>query len=185
MWEDAPFFLVTVEKFRYQLQWFLFNLTAAPSIIVTAFDLGYTYVLTFYNSLLIIYPTLIFLIEIFQTLIVVRFVHAVYPFFCFVIYVLFIVIYWAAGGTDLLGNPFIYPYVDFENYPSIAAATVVGVFLATLLAQAILKGLYALRVRCMARRSIEAIPATEAVPPPEIVPPTEEPVVVELETLTA
>ncbi|XP_071501244.1 protein rolling stone-like [Diadema antillarum] len=163
------------EKNRYRIQWFLFNLSATPSIIVTGFYWR-SLNLAIYVSVHLL-PTVVCLIEIFLTLIVVRFVHVVYPFFFMFIYLLFIVIFWAAGGTDSFGNPAVSPLLDFENDPGIAAATVVGVAFATLLAQAILKGLYVLRVRCMDSKRTK--PRTEAVPP------TEEPVAVELETLTA
>ncbi|XP_072181360.1 protein rolling stone-like [Diadema setosum] len=153
------------DKFRYQIQWCLFNLTATPSIIVTTFDWGPLYFANSEKVSLLLYvsiyllPNVVCLIEIFLTLIIVRFVHAVYPALFMIIYLLFITIYWAAGGTDPFGNHFTYYLLDFENYPSIAAATVVGITFAVLLVQVILKGLYAFRVRCMDRRRTEAVRA--------------------------
>ncbi|XP_071487084.1 uncharacterized protein [Diadema antillarum] len=111
------------------------------------------------------------LIEIFLTLIVVRFVHAVYPFFYGITYVLFIVTYWATGGTDPFGNRTTSYILDFEDHPGIAAGTLVGATLSTLVIQAILKGLYAIRVRCMDRRT-QAVPLTDEVLAVELEAPT-------------
>ncbi|XP_072181354.1 uncharacterized protein [Diadema setosum] len=168
------------DKFRYQIQWFLFNLTATPSIITT-FDWGPLYFAKSEKVSILLYvsiyllPSVVCLIEIFLTLIVVRFLHVVYPALFLISYLLFTVIYWVAGGTDPFGNPFTYYFLDFGNYPGIAAAHIVGFSFATLLVQAILKGLYILRVRCMDSQR------TEAAPPRS---PTEEASAVELEGLT-
>ncbi|XP_072163767.1 protein rolling stone-like [Diadema setosum] len=169
------------DTLRYQIQWCLFNITATPSLIVTV--VYWLALYPFMDEKLPVFldvsfhllPAIVCLVEVFVTLIVVRFVHVVYPLSYLLVYLIFAVIYWAAGGTDPLGNPFIYPIIDFGNYPGIAAATSVGVCLATLLAQASLKGLYALRVRCIDRRRTEAVPCTPHV----------EVSAVELETQTA
>ncbi|XP_054768739.2 protein rolling stone-like [Lytechinus pictus] len=138
---------------RNQFQWLLLNISATVSMIVTV--VYWTALRPFMNEKLPIYlditihllPAIICLVDILLTTVIVRFVHVVYPFVYLFIYLLFAVIYWAAGGTDPAGNPFIYPIIDFGNYPGIAVASVFGVCLATLLAQAALKGLYALRHR--------------------------------------
>ncbi|XP_045506486.1 protein rolling stone-like [Colias croceus] len=46
------------------------------------------------------------------------------------VYLFFSVIYYAAGGTDMFGNPFVYPMLDWSN-PGIAVLT--GVFSAVLI----------------------------------------------------
>ncbi|XP_071487078.1 protein rolling stone-like [Diadema antillarum] len=157
------------DKVRYQIQWCLFNITAASCPLVTGgLWLSVYYVISVKLPIFIIVyisvdilPTIVCIIEIFLTLIVVRFVHAIYPGFYLIIYLLFTVIYWVAGGTDPFGDPDISPILDYENYPGIAAASVVGATLAVLLALTVSKGLYALRVRCMDMTRTEAIPATE------------------------
>ncbi|XP_071487075.1 protein rolling stone-like [Diadema antillarum] len=154
------------DKFRYQIQWFLFNITATPSFIVSIFDCIYSTwenVVTLHSVGTHLLPTIICLIESFFTLIVVRFVHVVYPLSLLIMYLFFAVMYWVAGGTDPFGNPFIYFVLDFENYPGIAVATALVVSFAMLLFQAILKGLYVLRVRCMGGRRTEDVLATEEV----------------------
>ncbi|XP_030847739.1 protein rolling stone isoform X2 [Strongylocentrotus purpuratus] len=139
--------------FRKQVQWFLLNISAAVSLIVTV--VYWTALRPLMSEKLPVYldvtihllPAVICLVDILLTTVIVRFVHVVYPFAYLFFYLLFAVIYWAAGGTDPAGNPFIYPIIDFGNYPGISVASVIGVCLATLMAQAALKGLYALRHR--------------------------------------
>ncbi|XP_072164361.1 uncharacterized protein [Diadema setosum] len=117
------------DKFRYQIQWLLFNITAAPTLFVTALDWGVLYYLVYAKVPIFIYvsigllPAVVCLSEIFLTLIVVRFVHVWYSYLYITIFLLFAVIYWAAGKMDT----FISPNLDFQSQPSIAAATVVGV----------------------------------------------------------
>ncbi|XP_071487074.1 protein rolling stone-like [Diadema antillarum] len=146
------------DKFRYQIQWFLFYVTAVDCIIVFIFDWWYWFhtgmeeydgVINLFSVSSIALPVGVCLIEIFLTLIVVRFVHVVYPLSYLFVYLLYTVIYLAAGDTDIFGNHFSFFFLDFKNHPGIAAATTVGATFAAVLAQAILKGLYALRVRCM------------------------------------
>ncbi|XP_072181358.1 protein rolling stone-like [Diadema setosum] len=158
------------DKVRYQIQWCLFNIAAASCPLVTGgVWIGVYYAVSVANlpMFIIVYisvdllPTVVCLFEIFLTQIVVRFVHAIYPGFYLIIYLLFTVIYWAVGGTDPGGRPYISPILDYEYYPGIATASVIGATLAVLLALAVSKGLYTLRVRCMDRTRTEAIPATE------------------------
>ncbi|XP_071480660.1 protein rolling stone-like [Diadema antillarum] len=162
------------DRFRYQIQWLLFNLTAGPSIIVTATHQGSLIIALSEKVTTLLYlsiyyfPTVISLVEIFLTLIVVRLVHVVYPFSFLIMYLLSVVIYWVVGGTGPFGNPFIYYFLDFGNYPGIAAGVVVGVTMASPVDQAIFKGLYVLRVLCMDSRITEAVPATEGVGPVEL-----------------
>ncbi|XP_072164357.1 uncharacterized protein [Diadema setosum] len=167
------------DECRYQIQWLLYNCIATPSIIVTLFYLD-----SLDNLTIFILPSVICLLEIFYTRIIVRFVHVVYPFLYLTIYLLFVATYFAAGGTDPCGNRSVSPLLNFEHAPGVGTATVVGISLATLLIQAMLKGLYVIRVRCMETRKTEAVPPTEAVYPTEAVSPTQEPVAVELEALT-
>ncbi|XP_072181353.1 uncharacterized protein [Diadema setosum] len=164
------------DKLRYQIQWFLFNFTAAPSILTTLADWQHLNFVVFIISdkvPLLLYislqplPAVVCLIEIFLTLIVVRFVHAVYPFLFVITYELFLVTYWATGGTDQNGYRITAYYLNFEEYPGIAAGILVGCVLTTLVFHAILKGLYAIRVRCMDRRT-EAVPLTDEVPAVEL-----------------
>ncbi|XP_071487077.1 uncharacterized protein [Diadema antillarum] len=164
--ENSVFLTVSYE-FRYQIQWLLFNVAAVPSIISTGFDWGALYYVVYDKIPTLIFislnflPTVVCFVDIFITLIVIRFLHVVYPGTLLIFYVLFAVGYWAAGGTDPSGNPFISPILDFGNYPGIAAATVMGVSLLTWLLQAGLKGLYAVRVRCMDSRRQEPVPSTD------------------------
>ncbi|XP_038207725.1 protein rolling stone-like [Zerene cesonia] len=70
---------------------------------------------------------LLLLITARQPVYILHFYHVV---LFALIYLLFSVIYYAAGGTDMLGNPFVYPMLDWSN-PGIAVLT--GVFSAVLI----------------------------------------------------
>ena len=155
---------------KYQIQWFLFNVTAVNCVIVSIVQWRYWFHTEFEEhdavaNLFVVssldLPIAVCLIDIFLTLIVVRFVHVVYPLSCLIVYLLFTIIYLAAGGKNFLGNFYIFAFLDFKNQPGIAAAFTVGAIFAALLAQATLKGLYALRVRCMDSRRTEAAHLTE------------------------
>ncbi|XP_072164353.1 uncharacterized protein [Diadema setosum] len=162
------------DKVRYQIQWCLFNITAAScSIVTSGFWIDLYYNISAKIPILVyvcvdLLPTVACLAEIFLTLIVVRFVHVVYPGIFMTVYLLFTVIYWAVGGTDPFGNSYISPFLDYGNYPGIAAATAVGTAFASVAGSAVFKGLHALRVRCMDSKREEAIPATEEPSPVEL-----------------
>ena len=51
--------------------------------------------------------------------------HLVHPLACGGCYLLFSVLYWALGGTDPAGHPWIYPMVDWGN-PGLALGTALG-----------------------------------------------------------
>ena len=77
----------------------------------------------------------------------VHILHLVYPFAYASIYIIFSVIYWAAGGTDLDGNPYIYGILDW-NKPGVAVVYVaVSVFIGAPIVQLAVFGLWGLRLK--------------------------------------
>ncbi|XP_071498441.1 protein rolling stone-like [Diadema antillarum] len=144
-------------KFRYQLQWLLFNISVNVCIIVILVwwpilrpKVPKSQEIPLHIDISIhLLPCIICLVDLFLTKVHLRFVHVLYPALYLFAYLLFTVIYWAAGGTDPSGNRFIYPTIDFGGNPGIAVATVFGVATATFLAQGFLKLLYILRRRCL------------------------------------
>ena len=77
----------------------------------------------------------------------VRYLHVVYGCLFSACYCLFSVVYWAAGGTNAVGQPYIYSYLNYEEYPGMAAGLVIGcVLLGIPLCHTILFGFYKLRV---------------------------------------
>lgn len=76
----------------------------------------------------------------------VRFLHFLYAWIYGACYVLLTVIFWASNGTNALGKPYIYSYIDYEESPALSSGIVVGfVLLGQPLVQAILFGLFKLR----------------------------------------
>jgi hypothetical protein len=58
--------------------------------------------------------------------------HFFYPMIYALVYVIFIVVYWAAGGTHpTTGNNYIYSLSNFSDSPGVAAGTCVGIIIAT------------------------------------------------------
>ena len=84
------------------------------------------------------------LTELFTGKLPVRILHWIYVLIFSVVYVLFTVIYWAAGGVNGRGDPFIYDILDYENgKPGVLAAVLIGsVFFLSPLIQLILYGLH-------------------------------------------
>ncbi|XP_035700178.1 protein rolling stone-like [Branchiostoma floridae] len=71
-----------------------------------------------------------------------RLLHFVYPSAFGFAYMLFTVIYWAAGGTDFFDRPWIYPVIDYGGKPGLAAGVAAGsVLVAIPLCHVILFGL--------------------------------------------
>ena len=68
--------------------------------------------------------------------------------FFIVVYCLFTVIYWAAGGTNHIDKGrYIYKVIDYSNNPGLAVGLFIGCLLVGApLVQLILYGLYRLRV---------------------------------------
>ena len=98
--------------------------------------------------------SMIMIIDIFITAVPVRWLHFFHAFIYGVIYLIFSVIYWAAGGTDPAGNPFIYPVLDWGGNPGQAAGLSVGLAVIGLpLFHTFVYGLYRLRLviykRCL------------------------------------
>lgn len=76
----------------------------------------------------------------------VRFLHFLYAWIYGACYVLLTVIFWASNGTNALGKPYIYSYIDYDESPGLSSGIVIGfVLLGQPLVQAILFGLFKLR----------------------------------------
>lgn len=91
--------------------------------------------------------TILLLIEIVMTSMPIRVLHLIYPMIFACIYMIFTVIYWAAGGTDAIDNKrYVYPMLDYSNKPGLAAGLFLGVTLVGMpLAHLVFYGLYRLR----------------------------------------
>lgn len=77
----------------------------------------------------------------------VRLFHVVYPMLYSATYIVFTVIYWAFGGTNSFGMPYIYPQTDYTGRPVLSAVSQVCLFFIGLpLCQSVMFGFYGLRV---------------------------------------
>ena len=86
------------------------------------------------------------LVDFCFTAVPVRILHA-YQSLCFaIIYGIFTLIYWQAGGTDERGNPYIYSVIDHGNDPKTAVAWIAFLFLALIFLHVLWFGLYRLRL---------------------------------------
>ncbi|XP_041456292.1 protein rolling stone-like [Lytechinus variegatus] len=156
----------------YRLQWCLFSICIIISLLIAVSfwpTVGYdlpTYKLA-ENINIHAVPGIIMVIDLMVTAIPIRFFHVIYPLFVGGIYLAFAAIYWAAGGTDPYGHPYIYRLLDF-SHPRIVGLVVVGETVGAVVFQWLLAGLKLLRNKvaydcnCAPRvRSVEVIPLTE------------------------
>ena len=77
----------------------------------------------------------------------VRFFHVIYAWAYAAIYLIFTIVYWQCGGTDISGNKYIYPILDYDHGdPKEIVLIVVGYGLIGLpVAQFLIFGLFKLR----------------------------------------
>ncbi|XP_028406663.1 protein rolling stone-like [Dendronephthya gigantea] len=95
------------------------------------------------------------LTELFTANTSVRVLHWIYVLLFSIIYAAFTVIYWAAGGVNSRGEPFIYHILDYENGKpgSIAAVLICSLFIVAPLIQIILYGFYRIKLLLNKKRN--------------------------------
>ncbi|KAL9982957.1 hypothetical protein ACROYT_G005072 [Oculina patagonica] len=92
------------------------------------------------NSIVMISDTML-------TSIPVRLFHVIYPMLYSMSYIALTVIYWAVGGTNSSGMPYIYPQTDYTGRPVLSAVSQLCLFFIGLpWCQSLLFGFYKLRV---------------------------------------
>ena len=113
---------------RHKIQWFLFNITANINFIVTIIYWSVLYRssrgLTFEDFNFHATPCILTTLDLCVTALPVRLLHVVYPAGFGIAYVTMTLIFWAAGGTP---NRPIYPFLDYENKPGVAAGLICGI----------------------------------------------------------
>ncbi|XP_012160379.1 protein rolling stone-like [Ceratitis capitata] len=80
-----------------------------------------------------------------------RILHFIYPIGLGVIYVIFSIVYYFAGGVDILGNPYIYTILDWTR-PGYALIYIIICFILLTIMSCLLFGLY--KLRCFIYRKI-------------------------------
>ena len=97
------------------------------------------------------FPCILGFIDVILTPVPVKLQHAVYPMAYGVVYVIFTLIYWAAGGTDPNGNTGIYPgLLDWED-PGTTCITIACSMVAVIISQVILWGIYKIKMTIIKR----------------------------------
>lgn len=130
----------------HEALWVIYNIASVAAIMVTLSfwlllfnaDKGVravTVILHGVNSIVMVGDTMLSSIP-------VRLFHVIYPMLYCIVYVMFTVIYWAAGGPN-----YIYPQTDYTGRPILAAVSQLCLFFIGLpLFQSVMFGFYRLRV---------------------------------------
>ena len=132
---DIPLF------WYHEALWVIYNIASTAALLVTiAFwtFFGGAGAMSLFthglNSVLAIVDTMLSSVP-------VRLFHVAYPMLYFIVYVMFTVIYWAAG------EPYVYPMTDFTGRPVLSSVTAVCLFFVALpLCQASLFAFYCIRI---------------------------------------
>ena len=132
-----------------KIQWVLFsigvNMAIAASILYWAllYTGGFVDPVDIHTHLV---NAVIALIDVVFSGVPVRILHFVYPVLFAITYSVFSGIYFAAGGTNSGGRPYIYSSIDYGNRPGSAAGLVLAVVLVVIpVVNLLLFGLYSAR----------------------------------------
>lgn len=91
------------------------------------------------NSVLIV-------IDLFVSAHPIRITHIVYVIMYSLVYTVFSLIFWAAGGVDPYGNRYIYPILNWEDIPGLTCAYLLGLAVVLFVVQCFMYSLYRLRL---------------------------------------
>lgn len=135
---------------RHKLQWFLMIVYTNMSIIVTIVYWSVLYSpdpsLLYYNLTAHTFPSILGVLDILLTPIPVRIIHVVYPVSFALTYMIFTLIYWAAGGTDPSGNSAIYTgFLDWDG-PGMTSLSMFLCAIGITVCQFVLWGLFRLKM---------------------------------------
>ena len=135
----------------HEALWAIYNMSAVASILVT---LSF-WLLRFDSSNKVSAASVIFhgltaivmVVDTMLSSIPVRLFHAIYPMLYCIAYIIFTLIYWAAGGTNSFGLPYIYPQTDYMRRPVLSAVSQLCLFFIGIpLCQSLMFGFFRLRV---------------------------------------
>ena len=113
--------------FWFKASWILFTIASVNSLVVTVSYWSRVYPGGEIDGLIVneyILVAVFMLVEVTMSNIPIRILHFIYSHVFGSIYVLFTVIYWAAGGMDKDGNHYIYKALDYSDHPGAAIFTV-------------------------------------------------------------
>ena len=144
--------------FWYQkIHWVLYTMSISLSILVVILYWGLIYIpdidFDYFSYVSIsghILSGVFGVIDICVTTIPTRVLHVIYPFIFGSVYIVFSAIYYAAGGTNHFGSPYIYRNLDYDGNPSGAVTLIlitlfaavpfihIGIFMMFLVREALL-----------------------------------------------
>ncbi|XP_067854545.1 protein rolling stone isoform X2 [Heptranchias perlo] len=112
------------------IQWALHNLTCVITLCVTITYWIFTYIpgqsrLDSININMHVMNSVLVLLELSMTAAPIHLAHFVYVMAYCLTYIIFTIVYWAAGGTNLKGEAFIYRILSYGENPGLAAGCVI------------------------------------------------------------
>ncbi|XP_014680998.1 PREDICTED: protein rolling stone-like [Priapulus caudatus] len=157
-------------RWQHKLAWVLFNMAASLALAVT---LGYW--ITDYNPSHVISAdnlikhginAVVIIVDVVVVATPVRLLHIWQPAVFLTYYAIFTVVYWASGGTNEAGAPYIYSTINYTDAPGSAVVYLLFGFLTSLpFTHVIVFVVYKLRVLLLTSRRSRA-PAQEATAAP-------------------
>lgn len=152
-----------------QLTWILFNINTslAPIVSVVYWSLVHDFTSGDKNNLFTVagisnfqvhaLNTVVVFIDIMVSAYPVRIIHCLFTMGLGLIYVVFSLIYWTAGGLNPLdGTRALYPILNWEKIPGLSCIFLLGVIVIMVLVQCGIYGLYRLRL-FMAQRLLSTL----------------------------
>ncbi|XP_078681808.1 protein rolling stone-like [Branchiostoma floridae x Branchiostoma belcheri] len=136
-------------KWYHKVEWVLFNIAIPLAFYLTTAYCGFLSSGTFKVISVFehIMNTVLATLDLFICGIPVRLLHIVHVFMFGWIYAGFTIVYWAAGGTNAEGQPYVYWFVDYSSHPGRAACFIAGsALVGTSAIYLFVYGLYRLRV---------------------------------------
>lgn len=133
----------------HKVQWLSFYLGAESAVLVSILYWALLYSggrVDGVNANTHLVNAIFALIDVFFSGIPVRVLHFIYPAIIGSTYAVFSGIYFAADGTNVQGDPFIYPVIDYESKPGSAIGWVMAVIVFFIpLVNLLFYGLYTVR----------------------------------------
>lgn len=139
--------------------WVIFTIAANIAPLVTALYWCFDYVPGQYldasNVNAHAVNSVLMFIDVMISNVPFRIFHAIYPMLYGLIYTLFTIVYWAAGGLNHKNQKQIYAILDYENNAGLAVLmAAMFLLLAVPISQFLLYGLYRLRVLMVTKRQL-------------------------------
>lgn len=119
---------IPMSRFHEAL-WVIYNIAANTALLVTATNCDYTEFKV--DGLIVttqILNTVFILVETLLGTVPVRLFHVIYPMLFTTVYVMCTVVYWACGGKNTLGEPYVYSALNYSGNPNKSIASILGFF---------------------------------------------------------